>query len=51
MLQSISDFTIPKSHCRLFYINISGLVLTKTFFKHKGDQFYINGDVFINNKG
>ena len=51
MLQSISDFTIPKSHCRLFYKSLSGKVLSKTFIRHIGHRFYINGDVFINSKG
>lgn len=47
MLQSTTDFTIPQSYCNLYYKNIHGTVLKKTYFKKALNPFYINGDAYF----
>lgn len=45
------DFTIPGSTVNLFYQTKSGKMLNKSFKKHSGKTFYINGEAFIDTNG
>jgi len=46
MLQSLADFTMPKSTCHLIYIKSEGYALVKSYYKHSTKPYYINGDCY-----
>lgn len=43
MLNCITDFTISDSYSHLYYENIKGEILTKSYYKHSKEGFFING--------
>ena len=45
MLQTMVDFTIPKSYCNLYYQKLNGEVLFKSYKKKAQTKFYVNGYV------
>ena len=51
MLQSIVDFTISNSHCHLFYKESSGTIYSKSYYNKTKKSFYVNGDVYLDQKG
>lgn len=45
MLQALTDFTMFKSYCRLYFKNKKGKLYVKSYRKKTSTKFYINGFV------
>ena len=43
MIKSIIYFTIGGSYCHLFFQNLDENILSKSFYKHSKEKFYVNG--------